>query len=267
MAIPCENLNVIYIIRNHINNKVYIGLTNDPQKRWRQHQMMPYNNKPLYKAMRKWGLENFSFQILLEGLSRKEACEKEIEYIKIFNSTNPNFGYNVSSGGENWSGQNNPRSILTEDEVEEIRNIYKEGKLSIRYVYPQYSDKISYSAFEKVWEGTTWKQIMPEVYTPENKAKHLKIRVYGEANGNAHSTNEEILQLRLYYVNHSQEEVFRNCKHNYSTKDSLRQALNYGYRDVPIYKKKEKKWYLYDEEINIQEYLDKRVSTISGSGE
>ena len=37
-----------------------------------------------------------------------------------------------------------------------------------------YKSKISFSAFQKIWEGTTWKDINFEVYTEENKSWHQK---------------------------------------------------------------------------------------------
>lgn len=55
---------VIYKIVNHINNKVYVGqTTRSLKKRWRRH--LSDVNKldyPIYKAMRKHGVENFSVE-------------------------------------------------------------------------------------------------------------------------------------------------------------------------------------------------------------
>ena len=60
----------VYKITNTINNKCYIGSSIHPAKRWRQHINLAQNpnssgyNYPLYKAFRKYGIEQFTFEIL-----------------------------------------------------------------------------------------------------------------------------------------------------------------------------------------------------------
>jgi group I intron endonuclease len=79
----------IYKIENKLNNHCYIGQSANIQKRWTQHKN-PYNwereiRKPLYLAFKKYGLENFSFEILEECLL-EELKIKEREWIKYYNS-------------------------------------------------------------------------------------------------------------------------------------------------------------------------------------
>lgn len=56
----------IYRIRNKINKNSYIGFTNNPIVRWRNHgyDAKKYPHKPLYKAFKKYGIDNFIFEIL-----------------------------------------------------------------------------------------------------------------------------------------------------------------------------------------------------------
>lgn len=64
------------------NDKVYIGITSqDVNKRWRQGE--GYKDQFVYKAILKYGWKNILHQILLDGLSKEQAEEKEIEYINI----------------------------------------------------------------------------------------------------------------------------------------------------------------------------------------
>ena len=62
----------IYKIANKINGKCYIGQSIDIKRRWRQHKEIYVNptaegyDYPLYKAIRFYGLENFSFEVLEE---------------------------------------------------------------------------------------------------------------------------------------------------------------------------------------------------------
>ena len=60
----------IYKIENLINGKVYIGQSNNIERRFSQHQssyeQKRFLDKPLYKAFAKYGIENFSFTIIEE---------------------------------------------------------------------------------------------------------------------------------------------------------------------------------------------------------
>lgn len=90
-----------YIIYKHTSpsSKVYIGLTKqDPNRRWQNgigYETQPY----FWNAIKKYGWESFSHEILESGLSMAEALEKEKEYISEYKSNNPEYGYNTLEGG------------------------------------------------------------------------------------------------------------------------------------------------------------------------
>lgn len=91
----------IYIIRNIINNKVYIGQTKVSLKlRFQNHLSAARNGKDyvIGKAIRKYGEENFYIE-LLEECTIEELNEREKYWISYFNATNNKFGYNMSIGG------------------------------------------------------------------------------------------------------------------------------------------------------------------------
>lgn len=91
----------IYIIRNTINSKVYIGQTKVSLKlRFQNHLSAARNGKDyvIGKAIRKYGEENFYIE-LLEECTIEELNERERYWISYFNSTNNKFGYNISIGG------------------------------------------------------------------------------------------------------------------------------------------------------------------------
>lgn len=100
-----ENLGSIYIIKNKINNKVYIGQTiNKVSYRYKTHIYYAIRGKDyiIGKAMRKYGIDNFYYEIL-EKCSIEDLNSREIYWISKYNSTNPKFGYNMSVGGNKIS--------------------------------------------------------------------------------------------------------------------------------------------------------------------
>ena len=90
----------IYKITNSINNKVYIGKTEySIEKRWKEHCNDAFKDRnekrPLYVAIRKYGIKNFNIE-LIEETNIPE--EKEIYWIKYYNSFEN--GYNATLGGD-----------------------------------------------------------------------------------------------------------------------------------------------------------------------
>ena len=101
----------IYKITNHINGKVYIGQTRNLIEYRRQHHLYkgrnpdkPDTDYPLYRAMRKYGLENFSI-LQVEEIDNELLDERECYWIQQENSLTPN-GYNCDLGGKGVSRYN-----------------------------------------------------------------------------------------------------------------------------------------------------------------
>ena len=93
----------VYQHINKINGKIYIGITKQlPEKRWGKDGSNYKSSPHFYSAIQKYGWDNFEHKILYEGLTYKEACEKEKELIKKFQSMNREFGYNSTSGGDSF---------------------------------------------------------------------------------------------------------------------------------------------------------------------
>lgn len=95
-----SGIRYVYTITNLINGKQYVGVTKNFKKRFKDHkaEMRGKTNKPLYNSMRKYGIENFKFEIICTcDLSNIE--EKEKYFIKELKTFHPN-GYNMTSGGE-----------------------------------------------------------------------------------------------------------------------------------------------------------------------
>ena len=93
----------IYKIENLINNKKYIGQSiYYPKERWRQ-EIKGYkqHNMVISKAIKKYGVENFTFEII-EEIDNELLDEREIYWIKYYDSYHN--GYNSTKGGKSHIG-------------------------------------------------------------------------------------------------------------------------------------------------------------------
>lgn len=180
-------MGIIYCFTNKINNKKYIGQTINPNQRYNAHKSNYQNsnnqeyNSLLHRAFRKYGFENFDYEILSKDIDDIELLNQlEIFYIKKFNTKAPN-GYNVESGGKNapkpktlehkkkeiWS-----QAKLTEEEVIELRKAYKAKKSPTEIYNKKYKDRLHYNSFLNIWSGRRYGLIMPEVF---EKGRHTKL--------------------------------------------------------------------------------------------
>jgi group I intron endonuclease len=89
----------VYCFTNKINNKKYVGLTSNVERRYNQHRKTSSRAVAFCLAIKKYGFENFEFLILKENISLEEAKLFERQFVKELNSMAPN-GYNRTEGGD-----------------------------------------------------------------------------------------------------------------------------------------------------------------------
>jgi group I intron endonuclease len=93
---------LVYLITNKINEKQYVGQTTQSlPRRWKFHCSKNSNCLALKSAIQKYGIDNFSIEIVYTASSLEELNKKEIEFINKFNTLSPN-GYNLTTGGLNY---------------------------------------------------------------------------------------------------------------------------------------------------------------------
>ena len=94
---------IIYLIKNRINGKVYIGQTIQPlRKRIDGHIADAKRNRAtkIARSIRKYGSNNFTFGELIKCSNSEELNEMELYYINYYNCLDDKFGYNIRIGGE-----------------------------------------------------------------------------------------------------------------------------------------------------------------------
>lgn len=133
----------IYKITNKINGKIYIGQSVDIFYRWKAHsKCLGKSEYPLYNDMEKYGIENFTFEIL-ELCTKENLSDRERYYIEKFNSyiyyENSN-GYNITLGGYGTEGYKHDeerkkkislaskKRSLTKEHIERFVKMNKETK-------------------------------------------------------------------------------------------------------------------------------------------
>lgn len=228
----------IYKITNKINSKCYIGQSFDIKTRLKNHikNINNRNNKtynyPLYKAIRKYGIENFDFEILKilkgEKINKENLNELEIYYISFFNSYDN--GYNQTLGGERI-GEKSNSTIYTEEIVYQIRTMYKEGK-TLKEVKEKFKNIINENSIKSIYEGRQWKYIMPEIYENEeikklhsdaNNIQHEKISK-GENNKFSVLTNENVKEI--IFLLEENKIAINEIANKFSVSESTISAIN-----------------------------------------
>lgn len=129
---------IVYIHKNMINGKVYIGKTCQTLEKRSGSNGIGYRNcNGFYPAIKKYGWDNFKHIILFSNLTAEEANKLEKKMIVKYNSRHTSYGYNIRIGGQGMES---------------------EDSLSL-WSNPEYVDKIKL-ANKKNWEDPGYKESM-----------------------------------------------------------------------------------------------------------
>lgn len=116
----------IYMWTNKINSKRYIGKTHRNVDKRRREHINGDGNKSLKSDINKYGVNNFNFEILHDGILDFLLNDYEIEAIKKYDCISPN-GYNLTSGG--GTGRH------TQDTLDKLSKVLKGKKRSAETRY------------------------------------------------------------------------------------------------------------------------------------
>lgn len=142
----------MYTVYKHTapNGKVYIGITRRKlEERWEAGKGYK-SNSFFYKAILKYGWANIKHEVIKSGLTKEEAEIAEIYYISLYNSTDPQKGYNLRNGGATASFSEQTREKqrashigkkLPEDQKKKISAAMKGRKVSSGTLGHKHSDE------------------------------------------------------------------------------------------------------------------------------
>lgn len=174
-----------WCVYKHIapNGKIYIGITchqNNIIRRFGQNGEGYKTQRKFYRAIQKYGWDNFSHEVLEKNLESLDVANKrEQYYIKLFDSHKN--GYNSTDGGDGTVGRQyseEERKIRSERMSGKHNHMYgKRGKLS-----PNYGVKFSKDHRDKIAQGNRGKTL--------SKETRQKLSVIAKQREKAHNATE-----------------------------------------------------------------------------
>ena len=143
-----DKIYCVYMHTNLLDYKRYIGVTKEvPERRWPNgYGYKPRNGRQshFWNAICKYGWDNFSHEILCDRLSKKEAYQKEQEFITKYDTTNPSKGYNLSTGGEapTHGCKHSDETKIKIGEAKRVKKIISLGKCHQSWLDKKYNNQI-----------------------------------------------------------------------------------------------------------------------------
>ena len=250
----------IYKITNIINNKIYIGQVYNKsiQDRFVRHikEANPYSRSIVDKAIAKYGKDNFIVEQIDEATSLEELSQKEKYWIKYYNSTNKNIGYNLTDGGDGGntykyktvkemnniknkisianSGKNNGQSKQIKALNVNTKEIIHFDTLTSALQYFNHKQKGSFVSRCEKQVLTLWRNEWTFAYEDEDFMSLDSLYVYDKS---CHKG----IKVKLVDLNSNEEKIFNslNKLNNYLgiTKNTIKYINNKGfYKNYKIIK-------------------------------
>lgn len=214
-----EILGRIYIITNKINRKQYVGQTiSTLSERWSQHKCDSKRRQTaIANAIRKYGFDNFKIDIVEDDIPYEDLDNKEIYYIKQYNTICPN-GYNITDGGQTYK-TDEYREIMSERVMGENNPMYgMYGNLNPFYgkEHTQETKSILSEKTKERWDNMTEEEYKKEVIRLHEMNKQMVEKTGGGFKGKHHSKESiEAIKNKLKDREFSEEHKTRISENSY----------------------------------------------------
>ncbi len=203
-------MHYIYLITNLINNKIYVGQTNNPSLRWSQHRSNAKYNRGkqvITRAITKYGDNNFTFEVIASCKEQEGADKTEEEIINQYDSRNPSKGYNIDAGGNTT-----PRTVEVLKKISDaLKKHYHENESHMKgkRLSDEWKESLSKAAIGKIgtntgkkfnneWKDNISKSLSGRILSEDHKDKLSKSHI-GKIAVNRKITFEIAEQIRAEY--------------------------------------------------------------------
>ncbi len=188
-----NQIGYIYKITNLITGKIYVGKTKTPIEHrfkcghvWQALKHPDRTSIPLQNAIRKYGADNFSIEVI-EECPLDNLNDREKFWIAELDTRNPDVGYNVCQGGDGGTGGPHFKGHQHSDETKKKMSVDRQGEKNANY-------------------GNRWKQ--------SDELKHLhSVLSSGENNGMYGKSHSEETKKKIglansrYWMTNGEEDI------------------------------------------------------------
>ena len=161
---------IIYKFTNKINNKIYIGQTTQTlEQRINKHLQQLNDETYFHRALKKYGIDNFNIEIIEQSIPLNELDNREIYWIKYYNSYyTSNQGYNLTKGGQ-WGTSS---QLICGSAENEIKDLIKNSQLTFKQISDLFG--VSLSCISDINRGKTFYEENIE-YPIRKTLQHTKL--------------------------------------------------------------------------------------------
>lgn len=196
---PYNKQYFIYTITNIQDGKIYVGRTGNPEARHKRYcyivnnidKDFQFRLRKIHRSLKSDGLDNFVFVVIDTCKSLADAKRQEDEYITLYKSSNPNFGYNERGGQVDGN--------ISLEEFKKRLSIRMSGNKNPMYGKPR-SSKVKKIMSDKMRGDKN--PFYGKIHSEETKkliGKQSSIRNSGDGNPNAKLSINDVVEIREKY--------------------------------------------------------------------
>ena len=217
-----EKMNYKVYVHISPNGKRYYGITKRKvEVRWNNGKGYS-NNDHFYKAINKYGWDNFKHIVIARGLTEEEAKWLEVELIREWDTTNREYGYNITKGGDS-SSMDNEESRKKVSEANKGKKHTEEHRKKISEVMKGH--EITEETRKRMSEAKKGKKRKP--FSEEHKQKMSEAR---KGENNPMATKVYCVELDMVFNTVTEASKFVGCnKSNISVVLRGKQKTAKGY--------------------------------------